>query len=113
MPPVLNLRSVLLSGEIRAIYDPNTDKMGKPKISFTIGIKTSNPKAQHTANITCYDMSVCKMPWFIVGKFVFIEAYLVLSGFYILENIHYNAYDCYKPLIDKIMRSIDGEELIE
>lgn len=44
--PTLNLRSVLFSGKIISIYEPNQDKLGKQKFSFTLELK-SNEKSHN------------------------------------------------------------------
>lgn len=111
MPPILNLRSVLFSGKILSIYEPNHDKLGKQKFSFSLELKTSDKKSQHKAFITSYDTEILKEQWFREGQFIFCECYLALQGFYVLHNASVNAYDCYKDLISRINKAFIDDDI--
>ncbi len=111
MTPILNLRSILFSGKVTSIYEPNNDKLGKRKFSFTLELKTGDKKAQHKVFITCYETELLDKTWFREGQFVFCECYLVLQGFYVLHNISTNAYDCYKDLISRINNAFVDDNL--
>ncbi len=109
--PTLNLRSVLFSGKIISIYEPNQDKLGKQKFSFTLELKSNEKKAQHKVYVTCYDTEILKEHWFREGNFIFTECYLVLQGFYVLHNASTDPYDCYKDLISRINKTFISDDI--
>jgi hypothetical protein len=101
----------MFSGKITATYPPNTDVLGKKKLTFYISTISHSKEGKKTIKaITSYNLGIQDLFYFNKGFYVYLVCKLMDNNWYLLESISNNAYDGNHNFMTQIYEESKYEE---
>lgn len=103
-------RYAMFSGTISRTYQANADKHGNMKVTFTLQMKPAGKKGhQNYVHITSYELSIQTQPWFREGSRVYTQCEIALPGFYLLNYVSTDSYECYRNFIERVYKDMEND----